>query len=114
VINLPPLIAEGCAPLLVVMPDMGITDPVSYLWHFGDGTASTNAHPTHTYPAGTYWVTLSVMTPAGCTSSATSPGEVIAHPAPDAAFTADPWSTDIDHSLITFTDGSSSDVTSYD
>ena len=109
---LPAIIAEGCEPLIVAMPDPGITVPITYLWDFGDGSTSTSAVPTHTYTAGDYLVTLTVTTPAGC-SSTSNAGEVIVHPNPVAEFTANPWSADIDNANIAFTDGSTGSVNSY-
>lgn len=44
---------------------------VSYLWDFGDGTTSTAANPTHTFPAGanTYTVRLTVTDSQGRSGS---------------------------------------------
>lgn len=52
----------------------GSNDPdgtvVSYLWNFGDGTSSTAASPSKTYPvAGTYVATLTVTDNQGATGS---------------------------------------------
>ncbi|MEP7279848.1 MAG: PKD domain-containing protein [Bacteroidota bacterium] len=42
----------------------------SYLWHFGDGTTSTAANPTHSYAVtGNYQVTLDITTNGGCSAS---------------------------------------------
>lgn len=42
---------------------------VSWLWNFGDGTSSTEQHPTHTYAeANTYIATLTVTDNEGATS----------------------------------------------
>ena len=44
---------------------------VTYAWDFGDGTTSTAAAPTHTYPdSGVYHVTLAVTDPQGVTGHA--------------------------------------------
>lgn len=109
---LPTLIAEGCEPLEVAFPDPGIGVPVTYAWNLGDGTTETSAAPVHTYPAGSYTVTLTVTTPAGC-SATSNPGTVIVHPNPVAEFSADPWVADIDHADIQFTDASTGDVNGY-
>lgn len=107
---LPPVIAEGCAPLTVTMPDLGLPAGTLYLWQLGHGGSSTLAMPTHTYPAGQFAVGLTITTAAGCTAPATGQGLVIAHASPVAAFTADPWTSDIDHATIQFTDQSTDNI----
>ena len=110
--TLPQVIAEGCAPLTVQMPDLGLGN-VSFLWQFGNGTSSAQATPQVTYGAGSWSVSLTVTTPLGCTSTSPSPGLVIAHQPPTADFTASPWSTDIDHPLVEFTEQASASVTAF-
>ena len=44
---------------------------VGYDWNFGDGSPGAGASVSHTYTAGTYTVTLTVMDNAGATNSAT-------------------------------------------
>ena len=62
--------------------------PITYTWAFGDGTASTQTHPVHLYPAaGRYTVTLTAANPYG-TDSASQPVEV--HPPPTAGFSVSP------------------------
>ncbi|HRO39991.1 MAG TPA: PKD domain-containing protein [Flavobacteriales bacterium] len=112
-ISLPPIIAQGCAPLTVHFPTGLTNQPVTYAWQFGDGTSSTAMSPVHTYPAGTYTVSLAVTTPLGCTAAALNTGLVEAYAPPVAAFTADPWVTDADHADIQFTDQSSGAVSSW-
>ncbi|MBS1580939.1 MAG: PKD domain-containing protein, partial [Bacteroidetes bacterium] len=109
-IVLPALLGEGCAPLSVTFPDLGLPGPLQYHWNLGNGQTSTSPMPTVTYGAGQYSITLSVSTPAGCTSSAATPAAVIVHAPPIADFTADPWITDIDHAHIVFTDQSQGDL----
>ncbi len=59
-----------------------ITD---YLWNFGDGNSDTVTYPSHTYFAiGTYTVSLTVTTNAGCSKTATH--QVIVKPNPVALF----------------------------
>ncbi len=46
------------------------TDLSSYLWHFGDGTTSTEASPTHTFTGvGAYTTYLTYTDPNGCSGS---------------------------------------------
>lgn len=111
-ITLPPIIAEGCAPLTVQLPNLQLGN-VMFQWDLGNGNTSAQSAPIVTYQAGTYSVNLSVTTPLGCTSTSPSAGQVIAHQPPVAAFTASPWITDFDNALIQFTDQSSGTVTSY-
>lgn len=50
-------------------------------WDFGDGSTSSQQHPSHTYKApGTYAVTLQVTTDRGCQASVTQPITVSALP----------------------------------
>lgn len=110
---LPPVFAEGCAPLTVQFPDTLASGNLTWLWDFGDGTTSTAPAPVHVFQAGTFAVGLTVTTALGCSSTAPAPGLVIAHAPPTAAFTASTTSTDIDHALIHFTNGSSGSITGY-
>ncbi len=66
---------SGQAPLAVTFSSAGSSDPeggtLTYAWDFGDGTTSTSANPSKTYPAnGTYAVTLTVTDPQGATGTA--------------------------------------------
>lgn len=103
-IELPPLIAEGCAPLTVHFPSGLSNADISYLWDLGDGTTSTAMAPVHVYTAGHYVVSLTVTTAIGCTADALNTGSVNAYASPVAEFSADPWETDADHADIAFTD----------
>lgn len=56
---------SGCSPIEVRFEDRSV-DAVTWLWHFGDGTTSTDQNPTHTYTApGDYTVTLEVRNECG-------------------------------------------------
>ncbi len=55
----------------------GVAGPLTYMWNFGDGTSSTSASPTHTFPGpGYYNITLSVTNAQGCISSLTEAGYI--------------------------------------
>jgi gliding motility-associated-like protein len=112
-ITLPAVIAEGCAPLTAQFPSGLTNQPVTWLWHLGDGSTSTAQAPTHVYPAGTYTVSLTVTTPLGCSAPAANTGMVYSYATPTAAFTASPWETDVDHANIQFTDQSSGSVSAW-
>ncbi len=57
-----------------------------YNWNFGDGTTSSQQNDTHTYAvAGTYNVTLSVISDMGCADTISFP--VLVYPKPVAQFT---------------------------
>ncbi|HMN04636.1 MAG TPA: PKD domain-containing protein [Flavobacteriales bacterium] len=112
-IILPPVIAQGCAPLTVYFPAGLTNQPVSYLWNLGDGTTSTSMTPVHVYQAGDYTVSLTVTTPLGCSASAQNTGVINAYTPPQAGFTASPWETDADHADIQFTDQSTGALASW-
>ncbi len=62
---------QVCAPIgEVVFTDLSTGFPDSWLWDFGDGTHSTEQHPTHAYPQpGLYTVTLTVGGSCGSDST---------------------------------------------
>jgi PKD repeat protein len=65
---------SGYAPLAINFSSQGSYDPdgtiASYAWNFGDGTASNQANPSHTYStAGNYTATLTVTDNRGATNS---------------------------------------------
>jgi hypothetical protein len=62
--------------------------------------------PTAQYAVGSYDISLTVTTANGCSSSSVTSGQVIVHPNPSAAFSADPMETNFDNALVTFTNGS--------
>lgn len=67
----------------------------SYLWNFGDGTASTQETPVHCYTNNTlvdvnYTVSVTMTSDFGCTTSATEYDFITVYPTPVAAFSNDP------------------------
>ena len=58
---------------------------VSYLWHFGDGTSSTEAEPEHTFTTGNYNVVLTYTTDQDCTGQ-TFPASITVYGKPKADF----------------------------
>ncbi|MBR1368723.1 hypothetical protein RJ53_04045 [Methanocalculus chunghsingensis] len=60
---------KGRSPLTVEFTDLSTGGPTEWLWHFGDGTTSTNQHPVKTYStAGSYTVALDVANVDGNSS----------------------------------------------
>ena len=103
---------SGCAPLDVQFTNT--TDPGMIggcVWSFGDGTSSSICATEHTYTAsGTYTVSLTVNSPAGCEGDTTLFHLVHVDPSPTAHFTFGPQPTDFYKPEITFADASSNDV----
>jgi len=71
----------GSANLVVSFDNLSTgTNPLTYLWNFGDGTTSTAKNPpTKSYPAGSWTVTLTVTDKDGLTS--TAPKTIVVGPA---------------------------------
>jgi gliding motility-associated-like protein len=64
------------APLNVQFTDQ-TPGATSWLWNFGDGTTSTIQNPSHPYNSlGSYQVSLTASSAAGCSSNLTKPGYV--------------------------------------
>ncbi|OIQ36616.1 MAG: hypothetical protein BM555_02325 [Crocinitomix sp. MedPE-SWsnd] len=67
--------------------------PIISLWNLGDGTTSTETHPTHVYDeVGTYTVSLTIWTETGCidTLTMTRPNLIEVFPRPTAGFVVSP------------------------
>ncbi|MBX2972037.1 MAG: gliding motility-associated C-terminal domain-containing protein [Flavobacteriales bacterium] len=111
--QLPPVIAEGCAPLNVQFPNLNLGNVV-HTWTLGNGQTSHVTAPQVIYQQGTYNVSLTVATPLGCTSTSSNQGLVRAYGRPTAAFTASTYSTNIDAPTVDFTSQSTGTITGYD
>jgi len=74
-VNLIASLAIGCRPFSTTFSSIvspNAPGPVTYSWNFGDGSTDTAANPTHTYTvAGTYAVTLTATSGAGCSTTFT-------------------------------------------
>jgi len=74
-----PSFVSGCKPASITFVDTIANIPnSSYFWDFGDGVTSTIKFPTHIYDSvGTFSVSLTVTSPNGCATSATSATVVV-------------------------------------
>lgn len=65
---------SGCPPLLVNFSNLSV-GASSWVWDFGDGTTSTQQHPSHTYSSvGSYQVRLIAADNTGCVDTFLLPG----------------------------------------
>ena len=110
--ELPAIIAEGCAPLMVQYPTIDLGN-VLYTWNLGNGTTSNVPAPQLIYQQGSYTASLTVTTPLGCTATSNSGGQINAYGSPTAAFTADPMTTSIDNAVVNFTNQSVGTIVSF-
>ena len=80
--------SQGRPPLNVTFTDRSTGVPSSWLWEFGDGSSSTDQHPTHLFTMeGSWSVALTVKNQFG---SNTTTRYVTVGSAPFAAFNASP------------------------
>ena len=79
-----PPYSSSCAPLAVQFMDLSTVVPSgsTYWWQFGDGGTSTQQNPSYTYNIpGSYTVTLTITSGAGCSSSTSlQAADVFANP----------------------------------
>ncbi|MFH0864849.1 MAG: PKD domain-containing protein [Bacteroidota bacterium] len=101
---------RGCEPLVVNFTDLSTPAIGSWLWDFGDplsgpDNTSTLQNPTHVYSsAGTYTVTLSVVTTNGCSGSYTHQNMIEVYITPIANFTMHPPTGSTQDPAINFYD----------
>ena len=105
-------VSYGNAPLTVVFTDQSTGSPSSWSWNFGDGSGLvTSKNATHTFTtAGTYSVSLTVITTGG--SSSISQPVTVLPTIPTAAFTFSPAAGQ-SPLTVAFTDISSNTPTSW-
>ena len=101
---------EQCAPAMAFFTNLSYSDgPVNYFWNFGDGGMSNSFSPSHVYDqVGSYSVSLSMITTAGCidTLYLMQQDMVTVHPNPVASFFVSPERTDICDAEVQFIDQS--------
>jgi gliding motility-associated-like protein len=99
VFNYGPDNANGCAPMVVNFTDNSTISQgtiTGWVWGFDDGTNSFQQNPIHNYgTAGSYFVSLTVTTSAGCTYADTLQFPVTVYPQPIAGFDVNPVITTI-------------------
>lgn len=102
---------SGCEPLEVEFSDLTQPQPTSWTWNFGDPDSNNNtssvADPIHTYnEAGTYDVSLSIITADGCVTDTTVNEFIDVFPPPTAIFELNPEIINLLSADIEFTDQS--------
>lgn len=82
--------STGCFPLKVHFKDSSVAGSGAvqkWQWDFGDGTLSTEQHPTHTYTSpGSFTVILRVSNSNGCAAVITKPSFITIRDGVNAAF----------------------------
>ncbi len=80
---------SGCEPLTVQFQNTG-SNSVNAQWNFGDGSIGYANSTTHSFPAGTYDVTMIAYNMSGCTDTVSQTAAVIVNATPIAYFNMDP------------------------
>jgi gliding motility-associated-like protein len=105
VVNLSADDTDACGSLCVNFSTT--TAGSTYSWNFGDGGTSVLQDPNHCYNTpGTYSVSLTVTSAAGCTATFTNNNWISIYPEPVASFTANPTTTTLLDPTVVFTDHS--------
>jgi len=82
-------VTQGCGNLDVNFSSNVVSSDeiTSVLWHFGDGTTSTNTNPSHAYANdGIYTVKLYITTQNGCVDSVIKPNYISIYKKPEVNF----------------------------
>ncbi len=106
---------DGCAPLTVAFNGIS-NNGISYSWDFGDGTTplGSGTSPSHVYVnPGTYDVTLTITTAAGCTTVIDSIAYINVNPNPYADFSISPNPVSSLSPFVSFTDLSTVTITNW-
>jgi gliding motility-associated-like protein len=92
-ISLSPKAGTGCDRVSVFFSDAASNATgCTFSWNFGDGYTSTQPNPVHNFTqTGTYNVTVTIVSPFGCSTTSNTTVQVVVNVSPTAAFTADPF-----------------------
>ena len=120
---LPPLDIEqmgdsSCIPAEVTFAAVGLPNPSSVTWDFGDPDSGDNLGidliSTHTYEhSGSYDVTITAVSDQGCIADTTYTNYITVFPNPVSSFTVDPRVTTILNPSFNFEDASFNNINSW-
>jgi gliding motility-associated-like protein len=104
---------SGCEPLSVNFT--GVSDNgVNYYWSYGDSGTGSGSATTHVFTDdGTYTITLTVVTAAGCSTTVSNINYINVHPLPNASFSASPSPATSLAPTVNFTDLSTDMIVSW-
>jgi gliding motility-associated-like protein len=111
-INVPSQNASGCDEVSITFNDtVSANQNCFYFWDFGDNSTGTGNNPQHSYTAsGTYTVSITATSPAGCVGNANSLVSLIVYDSPVANFTMSRTEASLIEPTIMFTDESSTNT----
>jgi gliding motility-associated-like protein len=97
----------GCPNSTITFTNTSLGSYITFLWNYGDGTTSTELHPTHSYATnGNYTVKLTATNNFGC-SDTKEMNSLIDIVTPVAAFTASDYVGNCPPLIVNFTNQSS-------
>lgn len=100
-------LTSGCSPLCINFSNLSSGNITMWSWKFGDKDSSNAENPIYCYTnPGTFDVTLSVTTNAGCNAALKVPGMITVYSRPVTNFTAQPQPATIVYPDIQFTNES--------
>lgn len=103
----------GCEPLTVTFTAVS-NNGVNYTWNFSDGGTGSGSPITHTFVNdGTYTVTMTVTTAAGCSTVIADTNYIVVNPLPNAEYTFSPNPGTSLSPTINFTDLSTQTIVSW-
>ena len=114
VVDWPPVIAQGCAPLTVQLQPPEGTEGMSFQWFLGAAGSSNEPAPTAQFPEGLHTISLLITTAYGCTMATPAQGSVEAYLPPTAEFSTASWTLCTSQAEAGFTDESSGAVTGWE
>jgi gliding motility-associated-like protein len=96
---------HGCEKLPVIFTNnsyIPVGTIATYSWSVGDNASTINFATTHTYPAGTYTVSLTAISDSGCVAIKTKNDYIVSYPRPVADYFANPQTADVLEPIVNF------------